>query len=214
MEPSRLKRAAELLRSHYGAPSSFGDPGRWNTLVNVILARPNRSAPYDVLRSPLSTAEAGREELADALAPVPRGRQKAPVLKALAQWWLGRFGESDEAAWEGDLGRLREELLRIRGVSLELADRLLLFVGGRAVYPIDRATARIAARHGWIGPEAEYDEWQAYFVQGLSAAGIDARHFSTWMTRLGREHCGPSPRCDACPLRPLLPPGGPYTPGD
>ena len=221
MEPSRLREALGLLRRHYGEPADPGPVGRWRTLVRIVLehgatgeakAGLDTALQSELLLSPDLVVRAGRAELAEAMAGVQRARQKAPALQALAWWWLDRCGEGDAAEWEESTETLRAELLSIRGVSVELADRLLLFVVGRSVYPVDRASVRVTVRHGWLGPEAEYDEWQAQFVQGLDRESGDLQRISLWLRRIGQDFCGPAPRCEACPLRPLLPPAGPCAP--
>jgi endonuclease-3 related protein len=144
------------------------------------------------------------------LGRVPRGRQKGPLLQAFAQWWKGRFGDELEPDWPADVEQLQQELRAIRGVSVEMADRLLLFVGRRPVFPVDRSAMRIACRHGWLDAAAEYEEWQSFFAQRNEDTDCDRRELSIWLAQIGRDFCGPQPRCEDCPLRSLLPPGGAY----
>ncbi len=94
-------------------------------------------------------------------------------------------------------------------MSWELADRILLFAGALPVYPLDRASLRIAARHGWMDITAEYEEWQTFFAHGNRDGEIELAQLSLWMARIGREFCGSRTDCDACPLHSLLPARGP-----
>jgi endonuclease-3 related protein len=162
------------------------------------------------LKSAVETAACGLGEIQELLAPIGRVKQSAPVLKSLAGWWLKHGPKGGAGEGEGLSEQAREKLLRIPGVSLELADRILLFAAGQVVYPVDRATIRIACRHGWLGLEAEYEEWQASFVGSLSEHAGGLEQFSLWAAQVGKDYCGPQPNCTTCPLRSLLPENGPY----
>lgn len=217
MEGSRLRKALELLRHHYGEPPVQRESGSWRSLVETVArgsVETDAGCEAAPLASAASVADCGIEELSEALVKIPRGKQKAPALKSLARWWLSRFGDTAESEWDGAIEELRQELLALRGVSLETADRLLLFVGRLPAYPVDRASIRIAARHGWLGTDSEYDEWQTFFVRGLDESVPELQRASLLIGRTGRDFCGPVPRCDKCPLQELLPPGGPYESGD
>lgn len=215
----QLRQAFDLLRSHYGPRRASALPQTWEMLVLSVLnahddaslaPEARRELRESVLGSPADTAAAGVEEIARAAKRIPRARQRAAALKELARWWTMRFGDVAEAAWGGGWESSREELARIRGLGIALVDRLLLFVGGNSVYPLERSSIRVACRHGWQGLEAEYEEWQSCFVPGLEREGIDLREFSLLMMQLGTDFCGSKPKCDECPLKPLLPEGGPY----
>ena len=133
----------------------------------------------------------------------------APLQK-LARWAVERGGETlGDAATEA----LRDELRAIRGVGAATADSLLLAALDRPVYPVDRPSYRVFARHGWIDATADYDEARSAF-EGLEPGDPAAlRRLSSWMERVGAEFCKPSqPRCERCPLRPYLPEGGPIEP--
>jgi endonuclease III related protein len=216
-----LRAAADLLQQHYGRIGRSPQSSDWLTLVRVVLEAGTAGAlPAHVidrinetlLGTPAEVQQASVDEITAALGNAPRARPKAPVLKALGGWWMKRFGIDRHPDWNGDLDEYQGELRRIRGVSVEMADRILLFVGGRNVYPLDRGSLRIACRHGWMGFEAEYEEWQSFFVQGLRQADVDLQEFSHWSIRLGKDHCGPKPACEQCPLKTLLPEGAPYEP--
>src|SRR4029077_15443517 len=116
-------------------------------------------------RSPLRTAEEtaalGVSRLGEVLEEKDQSASKAGVLSGCALWWQRSFGGDDEPAdfSRRSLESWQSELRAIRGVSWELADRILLFGGRQGVYPRDRGSQRIAARHGWVEPAAGYDEW-------------------------------------------------------
>ena len=215
MSSTILSEAASLLRAHYGTPTPPVAPGEWLTLAKLVAGRgvaPQKLNTHwpelaeSVLSSAQETQGCGAAELKELLLKLGHAGRSAPVLKSLARWWVERVERSDIPS--RPLDALREELRQLPGVGHELADRILLEVFELPAYPLDRASVRIACRHGWLGLESEYDEWQAFFVQGL--ADIPLAEFSAWCAAVGREYCGPKPKCESCPLRSLLPPGGPY----
>ena len=113
---------------------------------------------------------------------------------------------------------LRGELAAIRGIGLATADAIVLFALKRPSYPVDRATFRVLVRHGWLDPNSSYDEARDLLVGqavdlgevagGEAANGlIDIAH---GMVPIGRRYCrAAGPRCEECPLEPVLPEGGP-----
>ncbi len=111
------------------------------------------------------------------------------------------------------LPELRRQLLEVHGVGLETADSILLYAGGLPSFVVDAYTHRIFARHGWIGFDADYDQIQDY-VQGELPADVPMyNEFHALLVRLGKDYCHKtSPKCAECPLRELLPSGGPLEP--
>ena len=132
----------------------------------------------------------------------------APLLR-LARW----AAEADfdaEAAALASTEALRESWRGLKGISPATADALLLFALDRPTYPVDRGSYRVFARHGWIDATADYDEARSA-LEGVAPDEAPAlARLSLGLQRLARELCKPGqPRCDRCPLQPLLPEGGP-----
>lgn len=210
---SPLRQAHELLGFRpWVVPPELDSP--WRLTVAIVLHQGRKSALADadwswlsetVLTSPEETASARAlvEILEERTFPSDRARS----LQKLARWW----GHGDDAspfetaslAEEG-----RAELRKATGLSLDVLDQLLLLVGKRLAFPISRGIQRIACRHGWMDPQSEYADWQAFFTR---AADDPAERASLWqgLTRTAADFCGPRPKCDGCPLAPLLPESGP-----
>ena len=78
---------------------------------------------------------------------------------------------------------------------------------------VDAYTHRIFARHGWIGFDADYHQIQD-FIQ--SCLPEDARLYNEYHALLvyaGKHFCNKSnPKCNECPLKEMLPEGGPLEP--
>lgn len=224
MRQNPVHDAALLLARHYGSPSATADsvnwrPGEWPTLVRIVLEQ-GRSSKQDrdwswIVESPLRSANEGAaltpRGLADVLDAADQPAKKAAVLYELAKWWLSHVAEADALAVfrSRSLEDWQNGLRAIRGVSWDLADRILLFVGGRAVYPLDRGSMRIAVRHGWLDVAAEYDDWQEFFVSSAGKYGVNLEQLWRWNVKVGRDFCGRNPDCENCPLKTLLPECGP-----
>jgi endonuclease III len=214
-----LTGVADLLRRKYGQLPPTGRSGKWSTLVRVVLehGRPaKKSHDWSWLdEAPLRTAEEtaaqGVSRLVDILEENSQSASKARALCGCALWWQHSFGTDDAPAdfSRRSLESWQTDLRAMRGVSWELADRILLVVGGQSVYPLDRGSQRIAARHGWVDPAADYDEWQSFFIGGLRDAEVSPQQLALWNVCVGRDYCRAEPRCDECPLKSLLPEGGP-----
>lgn len=147
--------------------------------------------------------------LAGWIRPAGYFRVKARRLRALLRWIVDRGGGDPAAALRGDAAALREDLLRVHGVGRETADSILLYAGGHPVFVVDAYTRRIAGRHGWTDPGADYDALRAWFEGRLPRDAGLYNQLHAEVVMAGKDHCRPTPRCEACPLEPLLPRGGP-----
>ncbi len=218
-----------VLDECYGSPEAIRDDLEpFEAMVAVILARsvePRKgNAALTVLRDagllePKPLAEADENEIGDLFregrAPLS-ARAIAPI-RRLARLLVDRHGSSAEPLRRGSppTDPLREELAGLNGIGPATADAILLFALRRVTYPVDRATYRVLIRHGWLDPSADYDEARGV-VERVSPDDPDGlARLSRWMERIGRDYCRVgSPRCEHCPLRPVLPEGGPREPGD
>jgi endonuclease-3 related protein len=140
---------------------------------------------------------------------------KAQRLHALAEFVLDVAGGSIERLFEGCDDQatalvLRERLLGVKGVGPETADAILLYAGGAPLFVIDAYTRRVLARHGWCSPRASYESLQQAFEAALPRDPAWFKEAHALLVKVAVEHCrSPRPRCDGCPLAPLLPEGGP-----
>ena len=164
------------------------------------------------LASPGSTAKTSTGQLVEILSPIPRGPQKARLLRAVAEWWLTQFGDETSPEWSKGLEFYRESLRKIRGLGPATVDELLMFAARLAVFPLDRAALRVAIRHGWLDFPFEDAEAQDFFVRSLRESEVDPRAFSRLISRVAESHCGRVPQCEGCSLQPLLPLNGPLNP--
>ena len=64
---------------------------------------------------------------------------------------------------------------------------------------VDAYTARIAARHGLIEPEADYEQLRGLFQLNLPADAKLFNEFHALLVRVGKYYCRPKPKCSPSP---------------
>jgi endonuclease-3 related protein len=207
-----------------GAPADrFDGLEPFAAMVAALLARQVGSSVWrptlealgeQGLLDPARLADAGMPELQDALRGKVRSlsvRTLAPA-KQLARWLVDRYDGRTEALVDSGKSseELREELSGVRGVGLVGADAILLAALKRPTYAVDRGTYRILVRHGWLDTSATYDDARDLLVNHAGSDPALLMDLSAGMEDLAARFCRASaPRCDACPLRSMLPEGGP-----
>jgi endonuclease-3 related protein len=160
------------------------------------------------LLDPRSLYELPVEELEEKIRPAGYFRVKARRVRNLLAFLVERYGGSLEAMFRTDLAELREQLLGVNGIGPETADSILLYAGGLPTFVVDTYTHRVFARHGWLGFDADYHQIKELFESGLPSDAPLYNEYHALLVRVGKEHCGTTPRCEGCPLAELLPRGG------
>ena len=174
------------------------------------------------------------EQLEELVRPSGYFRQKAQALKNFIAFLDQNCGGSLDRMFAQPTGKLRAELLELKGVGPETADSILLYAGGHPVFVVDAYTRRILERHGIITARTGYEEIRKLMETAITSAepdtlrvlkpGEDPRHRVSRMSaaqrthlaqhynelhalivRAGNEFCRSTPRCDGCPLRKFLP---------
>jgi endonuclease-3 related protein len=162
------------------------------------------------LLEPKALYELPEEELEELIRPAGYYRIKAGRLRALLKFVVERYGGSLEAMFRRPMTDLREELLGVHGVGQETADSILLYAGGMPTFVVDAYTYRIFSRHGWIDLESDYSQIQEYFHDHLPADAPMYNEYHALLVNLGKHNCKKSKAlCETCPLRSMLPKGGP-----
>jgi endonuclease III related protein len=177
----------------------------WQNVEKAIdnLRRADLLEPHALYNVPV-------EELEELLRPAGYFRIKAKRLRNLLEFIIKRHGGSVESMFRTDLKTLRNELLAINGIGPETADSILLYAGGLPTFVVDAYTYRIFSRHGWIGFDADYHQIQDYVQSGLPEDAPLYNEYHALLVHLGKHYCKKSkPLCQECPLREMLPNGGP-----
>jgi endonuclease-3 related protein len=153
------------------------------------------------------------EELEELLRPAGYFRIKARRLRSLLEFLVERYDGSLDAMFAVGLPDLREQLLDVHGIGPETADSILLYAGGLPTFVVDAYTHRVFSRHGWIDFDADYHQIQEYAESELPQKVPLYNEYHALLVRLGKDYCRKTkPKCEACPLRGLLPKGGPLEP--
>ncbi len=211
-----LAAALEILAARYGAPIRPRGPA-WDLLAAALLAGP-RSADLDAPSAtaliaaggdtPTSTAGLSTAEIEENLGV---SSNQAARLIAIARLIDRQFNGSAESFLDQPTEVLREQLLRVPGMGRQSVDRLLMSAG-QAVLPLPPTSARVLARHGWLDLSLDSAQSQEDVLSSLGGTAEAAWRAYVLLGQVARELCGARPRCNECPLAPLLPPGGPYEP--
>lgn len=166
------------------------------------------------LLDPAELAAVPLAEVVDVLrdARVETDPKVVRLLQRLAGWYASHREDLEDAPTPGEdrTPFPRDELAAINGIGRATADAIALQVFGLVAYPLDRATYRILVRHGWIDVTADYDDAAGVLIAATEAEPADLARVSLDFADVGRRFCKPAgPRCEPCPLKALLPEGGP-----
>jgi endonuclease-3 related protein len=214
-----LQEVYRRLLDAFGPQKWWPGDTHFEMMVGAILVQNtswrNVQRAIDNLRAaevldPHALYDVPQEELEELIRPAGYYRIKAKRLRSLLEFLVERYDGSLEAMFHTPLSTLRQELLRVHGVGPETADSILLYAGGLPTFVVDAYTHRILSRHGWIDPESDYHQIQEYFHDRLPADAPMFNEFHALLVYLGKHFCKKSkPLCEKCPLRCMLPKGGP-----
>lgn len=149
---------------------------RWENVDRVLCEMRRRG-----LTSPEAVAALQLCELEQVVRPAGFYRNKARSLQGVA-----RYMAVNPDAFAQPAGRLREELLGLRGIGDETADVLVLYVAGRPSFVVD-AYARRALK--CLGIEKNYRHLQSLFHESLPADAGLYRHFHALLVEHGKKYC-------------------------
>ncbi len=217
MPPARsLLAYYKALRRHYGHQHWWPGETPFEVMVGAILTQ--NTAWINVEKAianlkALGLLDAARlaaidaPSLATAIRPAGYFNQKAKRLQGFVRWFLEQFGGDVERMRAVPIPRMREELLKVKGIGPETADSILLYALGHPVFVVDAYTHRLLQRHGFVGEEASYDELKEIFESAFPPDASFYNDFHAQIVNVGKDSCRTQPRCDKCPLRRFLPSG-------
>ncbi len=225
--------SGDLMRYYEAMATSLGPMHWWpaekpfEVIVGAILTQStawaNVERAIDNLRSAemLTASAIGKARLSRLACLVrPSGyfRQKAKKLKAFVRFLETQYGGSLDRMFQTSTLELREKLLAVHGIGPETADSILLYAGNHPVFVVDAYTHRIFSRHGITGGKPNYEHVRSRFESELPRDSQLFNEFHALIVNTGKKWCRKSvPRCEECPLRPLLPTDFPLSrnsPGD
>ncbi len=153
--------------------------------------------------TPEKLHQLNQQQLAELIRPAGYYNIKAKRLKNFSDWLFENYHGSLTALENVKTEQLRSELLNIKGIGFETADSILLYAFDRPVFVVDAYTARIAARHGLLEPDADYEQLRYLFESNLPQNPQLYNEYHALLVRLGKNFCRPTPRCAGCLLEKL-----------
>ncbi|MCS7107126.1 MAG: endonuclease III [Acidilobaceae archaeon] len=184
--------------------------GAFAVLVSIVLSQntndKNSIRAFEALSEKVgvdlhSVLRASEEQIGEAIRRAGLWPQKARAIKALAELVASKGGE----AWleREEVGRLREELLKVRGVGEKTVDVFLSFYRGAPVFAVDTHAKRVARRWG-LARGNSYSEISRALLSFFGPELAERAH--RLIIALGRKYCrARAPRCAECPLASLCP---------
>lgn len=145
------------------------------------------------------------EELRILIRPSGYMLRKAAALKAFVAFLDRGYGGSLERLAAQPTAALRRQLLALPGVGEETADAILLYALLHPVAVVDEYLRRITERHGVAGREQKYGQVQQLVHAAFAHDAPEFQRqllneFHALVVAVGKQHCGPRPRCEGCPL--------------
>ena len=212
----RLNEIYEHLLEAYGPQHWWPAESPLEVLVGAVLTQNTNwqgvekamaNLKRHKLLSPHKLQAKPTEDVALLIKPAGYFNLKARRLKNFMDFIIESYSGDLEAMGKTETVQLRKELLAVNGIGPETADSILLYGFHKPVFVVDTYTYRVMSRHGLIAEEVSYDELQELFSRHLP---LDVRLFNEYhalLVKVGKLHCKGKPRCQGCPLEPLLPQG-------
>lgn len=169
---------------------------RWEVVSSAI----NKLRKNGLL-NPHALAEAPIEKIEELTRGVGFRKSKAKTLKEFSQLIIRHGGWG--TFMDRDLIKVREDLLRVRGIGYETADTMLLFAGNKLVLPVSRLTKRVLARVG-IELPSDYVRAQRILEESIPSSLSAYKLFHAGLVSISKRYCKvKKPLCCECPLNHL-----------
>ena len=212
MSSEVLTEIYRLLYVEFGPQQWWPGETKFEIITGAILTQNTNWANVEKAINNLKSADCLTPEiihnldavqLAQLIRPTGYFNIKAKRLKNFVNWLFTNYNGELTDLESIDAGRLREELLTIKGVGRETADSILLYAFDRPIFVVDTYTARVVFRHELIAPDADYEQLKELFESSLPADTQLFNEYHALLVRVGKEFCRPKARCSGCPLEKL-----------
>jgi endonuclease-3 related protein len=205
----RLTDLYSTLRSHYGPQKWWPAQSPFEVILGAILTQNTNwknveKAIANLKRNRLLSIRAlhglSTKKLTVLIRPSGYFNIKADRIQCFLDFLFSEYRGSLAVLFREETERLRERLLKVKGIGPETADSILLYAAGRPVFVVDAYTRRVFSRHGLCQEGVSYDQLQALFMNHLEADAPMFNEYHALIVCVGKEFCTPTPRCEACPL--------------
>ncbi|MEK6644350.1 MAG: endonuclease III domain-containing protein [Planctomycetota bacterium] len=205
----RIREFYDALLATYGPQGWWPGDSPTEVIIGAILTQntnwKNVEKAIERLRAAkmidwAALRDVKESDLAELIRPSGYFNIKAKRLKAFTAW-IWRHHEGDiESLRKVPLPQLRPELLSIHGIGHETADSILLYALGRTTFVVDAYTRRVAVRHRLAREGWTYDQIKRLFEANVTADEATYNEYHALIVAVGKRHCGPTAKCDECPL--------------
>lgn len=214
MQRTRAHKILESLRKESNLPDwSNRTRTPFETLVATVISQNttgrNTARAFENLSkklqiTPEALSKAAVEEIERIIRVAGLYRNKARVIKNLANIVLDEFDGSLSFIFKDSLEESREKLLNLPGVGPKTADVVLLFNANRPTLPVDTHVNRVSKRLGLVNEDADYEDVRRELQQLFDPQDYYAVHVLFILH--GRNHCkARNPLCKQCPINKLCP---------
>jgi len=212
MTPDTLTEIYQLLYDAFGPQRWWPGETPFEIMTGAILAQNTSWTNVEKAIKNLKSAEyltpAGLHhidisQLAEMIRPAGYYNIKAKRLKNFVNWLFDSYNGEITNFETVETGRLRAELLAIKGIGRETADSILLYALGRPAFVVDAYTARITMRHELIEPGADYEQLRELFESNLPEDIQLFNEYHALLVKAGKEFCKTKAKCSGCPLEEL-----------
>jgi len=209
-----LREAYARMEAHFGPTHWWPGDTPFEIAIGAILTqntawtnveRAIENLKRAKLLSPRAIAACDSEALEAAIRPSGYFRQKAKRLKIFAGHLNTHYGGRMDRLARRPLEPLREELLALHGIGPETADDILLYACAKPVFVVDAYTRRILHRHGIVPETIGYEPLRRVFESRLAPEVAAWQEYHGLIVFTAKDFCRSHPRCEGCPLQPLLP---------
>jgi endonuclease III related protein len=215
----RLRAMYERLVANYGPQQWWPATTPFEVVVGAYLTQNTswrgveQSIQNLLSRETLSVGgirAIGEEELRQLIRPSGYMVRKAAALKAFVALLDRDYGGFLDGLAAEPTEVSRKKLLALPGVGPETADAILLYALGHPVMVVDEYLRRVVTRHGLLSEKTKYAEIQILAIKAIRTYQPDSllQHFNEFhalIVMVGKNHCGPKPKCERCPLAQFLP---------
>lgn len=206
------------LSNHYGPTHWWPGDSPFEIAVGAVLTqntawtnveRAIANLKRERLLTPRAILDCPDAQLHEALRPSGYFRVKSARLRSFCRYLLDRYKGSMAFMARRPLDALRHELLSVDGIGPETADDILLYACAKPIFVVDAYTRRILSRHGLVPPAGHYHDLQRLFHEHIEPDVHAYGEYHGLIVFTGKDFCRRTPKCENCPLAPLLKHGQP-----
>lgn len=204
-----------ILYRHHGDPHWWPGETPFEIAIGAVLTQ--NTSWSNVERAILRMKERGmmdpgsilnhEDELPEVIRPAGYYNQKSGYLIGLCRHLMEVYSGDMNRLNGKETGKLRRELLDLKGIGRETADSILCYSLNHPVFVVDAYTRRIFERidpdeYGGItgGSADDYDVIRDHVEGALKGDHVLLNRFHALIVYLGKDICRPKPLCVSCPL--------------